>query len=644
MLLAAGLPEHCAFPSAADVRPDGEDGVVEGRHAPKPRSSPSPYIFGGVIAAVLVVVLVTRFLFGEDGRLSQPASGRDCVGVTVASSPDKFALLRQLAGEYAATRPTVDRRCVTITVTSKESAAAAAALAHDWNGAVDGPRPEVWMPSSTEWVALLQAQRGVNHRPNIIPPELPPVATTPLVLAMPRPVAERLGWPRRQPTWSQAYGLALQGWKAAGKPQLGEFRMGTSDPYVSTAGLATLVASGYAAAQLVNHRPTPLSLSVLRNELVQRTLLGFDRAVKERAQSSAELLGKLQQADRQDPRSVPLAFSALVVEEKSVLDYNQGNPGGDASSDGHQPRPRVPLVATYPSDGTVLADHPYVVLNASWVDDAKRVAAGGFLEFLQADRQQARFQQLGFRNHQGQAGPLATQQNGLIGDQRLNPLQTPEPQVIAALVKGYSQNRRKGNLLSLIDVSGSMREPVPGTTATRMELANRASLAALPLLSDEGSFGEWIFSTKLDGAKDYRPLVPLGPMGEVLPSGRTRRDTLTALVGRVQPTNGDTGLYDSTWAAIQYMHTQYKPERLNAVILITDGHNDDPGGGLTLDQLLHNLHNQAKPPIHIVAIGYGPEADQAVLQKIAAASAGVAITVRDPRDIQKAFIEALQRF
>jgi Ca-activated chloride channel family protein len=177
-----------------------------------------------------------------------------------------------------------------------------------------------------------------------------------------------------------------------------------------------------------------------------------------------------------------------------------------------------------------------------------------------------------------------------------------------------------------------------------MDLAKRAALGALPLLSDEGNFAQWVFSTNLDGAKDYRQLLPIGPMGEVLPSGRTRRDTLTALVAGLQPTHGDTGLYDTTWAAIQYMHTQYKPERLNAVILITDGHNDKPAGGLTLDQLVEKLRGQGKQVVHIVAIGYGPEADQVALQKIAGASAGVAIEVRDPKDIQKAFIEALQRF
>lgn len=618
---------------------------MEGRHASRPRSGPSPYLFAGIIAIVLVAVLVGRFLFGTDGRLGQASGGgRECVGITVASSPDKFVLMRQFAAEYANTKPTVDGRCVAVTVTSKESAAAVTALTHDWNAATDGPRPEVWAPSSTAWVGMLQVQRAINHRGNIVPPELPRVATTPLVLAMPRPVAQGLGWPNRQPTWAQTFGLALQGWKAIGKPQLGDFRMGASDPFVSTAGLETLVASSYAAAQLVNHRPTPVSLSVLRNEQVQRTLLGFDRAVKERGQSSAELLTRLQQADQQNPRSVPLVLSALAVEEKSVLDYNQGNPTSDPNFDGRQPRPRVPLVAAYPSDGTVLTDHPYVVLNVPWVDDAKRVAAVGFLEFLQDDQRQARFQQAGFRNHKGQAGPLAVPQNGLLGNQRLNPLQTPEPQVIAGLVKGYAQNRKKGNLLSLIDVSGSMNELVPGTTSTRMDLAKRAALGALPLLSDEGNFAQWVFSTNLDGAKDYRSLLPIGPMGEVLPSGTTRRDTLTGLVAGLQATNGDTGLYDSTWAAIQYMHTQYKPERLNAVILITDGHNDDPGGGLTLDQLVAKLHTQGKQVVHIVAIGYGPEADQAVLQKIAAASAGVAIAVRDPKDIQKAFIEALARF
>lgn len=601
-------------------------------------------MIAGVAAIVLlVVVLAARFLFDERGRPLLTQRSQDCVDLTVVSSPDKADLMQQLAASYVGTRPTANGRCVQVNIAAKESAPAAIAL-DGWNTAVDGPRPDVWSPSSTGWVRLMQAQRAADHLPDIVPPELPKVATTPLVLAMPKPVAEGLGWPRKQLTWIEALGLALRGWGSVGKPQLGAFRMGAADAFVSTAGLSTLIGSSYAAVQYVTHQPAPPNLTVLRNEQVQRTLLGFDRAVKERAVSTAALLTKLRQAEQRNPQLVPRVMSGLIVEEKSVLDYNQGRLGATPGSAAQESRPQVPLVATYPPDGTVLSDHPYVVLNSPWVDDAKRVAAGGFLQFLQSDQAQAAFQQAGFRNRNGEAGAIATPENGLLGDQKLKPLPTPGPTVLGALVKAYSQNRKKGNLLSLIDVSGSMKELVPGTNSSRMDLAKQAALGAIPLLSEEGNFGQWIFSTDLQGTRDYRQLIPLGPMGAEMRNGKTRRDNTLGLVGTLQATNGDTGLYDTTLAAVTYMQKQFKPDRLNVVVLITDGRNDNPAGGLTLDQLLQQLRAQRERVIHIVAIGYGPEADQAVLRQIASASQGVAIEVRDPRDIQRAFIQALQRF
>lgn len=601
-------------------------------------------MIAGVAAIVLlVVVLAARFLFDERGRPLLTQRSQDCVDLTVVSSPDKADLMQQLAASYVGTRPTANGRCVQVNIAAKESAPAAIAL-DGWNTAVDGPRPDVWSPSSTGWVRLMQAQRAADHLPDIVPPDLPKVATTPLVLAMPKPVAEGLGWPRKQLTWIEALGLALRGWGSVGKPQLGAFRMGATDAFVSTAGLSTLIGSSYAAVQYVTHQPAPPNLTVLRNEQVQRALLGFDRAVKERAVSTAALLTKLRQAEQRDPRLVPRVMSALIVEEKSVLDYNQGRLGAPPGSAAQQSPPQVPLVATYPPDGTVLSDHPYVVLNTPWVDDAKRAAAAGFLQFLQSDQAQAAFQQAGFRNYKGEAGAIATPKNGLLGDQKLKPLPTPEPTVLGALVKAYSQNRKKGNLLSLIDVSGSMKELVPGTNSSRMDLAKQAALLAGPLLSDEGNYGQWVFSTDLDGTRDYRQLIPLGPMGAEMGNGKTRRDNVLGLVSTLQATNGDTGLYDTTLAAVTYMQKQFKPDRLNLVVLITDGRNDNPAGGLALDQLLQQLRAQRERVIHIVAIGYGPEADQAVLRQIASASQGVAIEVRDPRDIQRAFIQALQRF
>jgi Ca-activated chloride channel homolog len=75
-------------------------------------------------------------------------------------------------------------------------------------------------------------------------------------------------------------------------------------------------------------------------------------------------------------------ISAVAVEEKSVWDYNQGNPGGAPETLGQQPRPQTPLVTFYPREGTLISDSPYAILNAPWVDDAKRAAATDFLDWL----------------------------------------------------------------------------------------------------------------------------------------------------------------------------------------------------------------------------------------------------------------------
>ncbi len=94
-------------------------------------------------------------------------------------------------------------------------------------------------------------------------------------------------------------------------------------------------------------------------------------------------------------------ISAVTVEEKSVWDYNVGNPSGDPKTLGQGTKPRTPLVALYPKEGTLLSDNPYVVLSAPWVDDAKRAAAQAFLGYVQADAQQHAFQQAAFRTFQG---------------------------------------------------------------------------------------------------------------------------------------------------------------------------------------------------------------------------------------------------
>src|SRR5438477_564114 len=168
-----------------------------------------------------------------------------------------------------------------------------------------------------------------------------------------------------------------------------------SRPLISTSGLHALIGTYFAASGR--------SSDLTEARLTDPTVIGFVRdvesAVEHYGDSVSTFLLNLQAAD--DANRALSYVSAIAMEEKEVLDYNRGNPLADPSLSGEHAAPRVPLVAIYPNEGTVAADHPYVILRAAWVTDAKRRAAQAFLSFLHAPAQQLRFQAAGFRDQSG---------------------------------------------------------------------------------------------------------------------------------------------------------------------------------------------------------------------------------------------------
>ncbi len=56
-----------------------------------------------------------------------------------------------------------------------------------------------------------------------------------------------------------------------------------------------------------------------------------------------------------------------------------------------------PLVAVYPENGTLFTDHPFVVLDAPWVEPWQKEVAQQYLSFLLSEENQQKAQQYGFR-------------------------------------------------------------------------------------------------------------------------------------------------------------------------------------------------------------------------------------------------------
>jgi Ca-activated chloride channel family protein len=246
----------------------------------------------------------------------------------------------------------------------------------------------VWSPAATTWVTLLERHRGEAGLPPNVLAGAPPIARSPLVIAMPEPMAKALGWPVQNVTWAEIFSLAQdpRGWGRYNHPEWGPFRLAKTNPFVSTSGLHTLLATYEAAFQTSGTRD-------LNDERVRASVRGVESSVVHYGDTVSTFLKNL--ADADDRNEVFDYVSAIAMEEKQIWDYNNGNPEFRLSNTRQLPIFR--LVALYPVEGTYVADHPFVVINESWVDDRERRAAAAFVDYLRSNAVQLRFQQEGFR-------------------------------------------------------------------------------------------------------------------------------------------------------------------------------------------------------------------------------------------------------
>ena len=368
-------------------------------------------LIAAIVAGVLLIVGIRYVTTRDDAPAAAtpphraPPRRRRGTGaptVHIAASSEKAALLGQIANSYRESGRTVNGRCYDIAVTPAASGTAEANLAAGWDETANGPAPDVWTPAASTWVSLLKSDLTANDRANIVgdSPTFASVTSTPLVLAMPQPMATALGWPDTPIGWSDVLTLARdpQGWAAKGHPEWGRFTLGKTNPNVSTSGLAATIGALVAATGT----SSDLTAAALQQPDVQQYLKDVETSVIHYGDTTLTYLENLQRAD--DAGAALGYLSAVAVEEKSVLDYNAGNPSGDPATLGQHAPPKVPLVAVYPKEGTLSSDSPYVILDAPWSTAEKRAGAQDFLAYLQLPEQQKVFTDSFFRTADGAPG------------------------------------------------------------------------------------------------------------------------------------------------------------------------------------------------------------------------------------------------
>jgi len=558
----------------------------------------------------------------EDSRPPSDCTSDDRIALIVAAAPEIAPAVRQIVAETDATG---DLRCVDVQVDAVPPPTVRAALARGWDEEQDGPAPHVWIPTTSTDVSLAAAGGAAD----LVDTDAPSIAISPSVIAMPQPMANVLGWPDAPMSWESIAALAAadDAWAEHDRRQWGAFRISLVE---DVAAEPTIGAIG-ALTNAVGALPTSAA-SQSEDEAFQAKaqLLLLERKVEYLGATTDEQLEEIRATDQRD--ELLQTVSALPLTEQMVWLYNGGT-DGDAEPD-------TPLAAWYPPDGAPDADYPYVRLEAPWTDEATREAAAGLLRAVEAPDGVRTLQASGFRDSSRDTTPELIDADGLRPDLAPGP---PEPVVpdliVGPLMHAWQDLSQTGNLLAVVDVSGSMETEVPGTGASRLDLSKLGLEAGIALTDPASSGGLWEFSTELDGSTDHRVLVPLGPLEEEVREGVTRQEAEIATVRALEPRT-DTGLYDTILASYMYMLDSYEPDRLNAVIFFTDGKNDD-ANGISLGQLRRRLRDLVDPerPVLFIGVAYGAEADFEVLNRVTKITGGKLYMLDRPEDIRDVFID-----
>lgn len=570
--------------------------------------------FRGYRATAVVVTLlcVAAVGVGAYRELTKPA----CTGeirLSVAAAPEIAPALQKIVSRWRRDDPAIEGRCLAVTVAAQDPADVTAAIADAHGVTLGGVGrasgatgiPDVWVPDSSTWLMRLRAQA-----PGFTVSDTRSIARSPVVVAMPEPVASRLGWPGKKLTWAELLGHMSTD---------AQLHAGIVEPTRDASGLSGLLALGAAASAAPNAQQVTTgalrALATGRSALRQDLLARFPRST--------------------DPASIASALSAAPLSEQAVIAYNAAEPP-------------IRLAALYLDPAPLPLDYPYTVLpgtdptRATVADELRsQLVSSTFRDLLAAD---------GLRASDGSAGTAFALPRGGTSPAAAATAPTPsasgaggtaaggpDPTVVDRALSTWTAVTVPGRMLAVVDVSGSMLTKVPTAgNATRDQVTREAARRGLELFDDSWAVGLWIFSTELVGKQDYRQLVPIGPLSS------QRAQLETALDGVQPKPSGDTGLYDTILAAYRTVQQGWDPGRVNSVVVLTDGLNYD-ANGLTQAQLIAELKKAMDPkrPIQVIILGIGNAVSPAVLQPITKTTGGGVFVTADPAKIGDIFLKAI---
>jgi Ca-activated chloride channel family protein len=444
-------------------------------------------------------------------------------------------------------------------------------------------QPHLVSPASAAFItmgnAAAQAATGkalVTSTENLV--------LSPVVIAMWKPMAERLGWPQKHLGWSDILKLASdpQGWASVGEPVWGRFRFGHTHPEYSNSGLMSLLAEIHAASG----KTGALTSEDIHAPAVQGFVSGIEGAVMHYGSSTGFF------ADRMFNGGMG-AFSAAVVYESNIVDAANRNLA-------------TPVVAIYPKEGTFWSDHPIGLIEREWVTPAHRDAGKRFIRFLLDRPQQEAALRLGFRPGSPDvavAAPIDVA-HGCDATQPTTTLSVPSAPVLADALAMWRTAKKPAQVTLVLDLSGSMNDE------GKIDGAKAAAKTFINALDNRDECSLLVFNSTSTWAARKVSLA-------------TSRANLLATVDKLFA-GGGTALYDAILEAQKDFATA-NGDRITALIVLSDGEDTESTAKLA-DVQASAAGGVEKGGTRIFTIAYGKGAKKDVLKSIAEISRGKVFT------------------
>lgn len=525
-----------------------------------------------LVAGLLVLVSICGVFWALAANVADRVRDADqdederVAQLTLAYSPEKATLVEELIDAFNARGyQTPDGLPMRVELVELEPQAMLdAAVAGEFQAMT--PDSSVWLPQ----LDGLWAEQTGDERAFIVGQTVH-YAVSPVVIGMWRDVALEMGYGERPLGWADLLARAQ------------------SDPDFKWSHPSTASASGLLATLAEFYAGAGKTWGLTVEDVQAPSTLEYVGRIERTVRYYGEGEWPIAQRVVQEGRSY---LDAFVSQEQLIIWANQQ--GAD-------------LVAIYPIEGSLWEDHPLVLLETPDLTSAQRQVFSQLVDYLRADEAQQTVLAAGYRPADptialNTPGSPLNPANGVDPTQPQTALQIPGGNVVQVVRDVWWYTKRHTNVALVVDTSGSME----GDKIRNVKDALRAFVEQIKGPEEAVALIEFYSAVDV--------LVPLNKLAV------NRDELLRAIDGLIA--EGDTALLDAVYEAYVGLQELNDAERINAIVVMTDGRENYSNISLSRLSSYMRENNQTGVPVIVFAIAYGKDADYSTLRSLADATGG----------------------